>query len=423
MHFIFPAIIFLVIFLGIINLFRMTFFLIGSDIYNFKKHLRRNKKIVYFPTISVVIPAFNEEKSIKEAVKSVLLCDYPKERLELIVVDDGSNDGTREAVENLNIFNTSGNSIFVSQENMGKANALNNGIKNYVTGELVMCLDADSYLAKDALMKVVGYFEDEKVVAVASNVKIASKGGLINFIQMIEYIISYQMKRAQTVFNIEYIVGGIGSTFRKSFIEKINFYDTDTVTEDIDLTMKILRHGNKNVRVIYASDVISYTQAAITIRDLIRQRYRWKWGRYQTFLKNSNLFFSGNKIHTKGLSWIYLPFALFSDLAFIFEPLVVLFIAYLVIFYSDYLTLLSAMTVISFYLSMSVISEDTIDIKTKVKLILLTPATYFLFYILSFVEYLALIKSLIKLPHLRNSLFQDKSNWKPIERRGIAPYN
>lgn len=410
---------FLIIFFGIVNLLRMAVFLIGSDIYGVKKHLRRNKKPSYYPTISVIIPAYNEEKSIIASVSSVLNNDYPQEKIQTIVVNDGSKDKTEKILKDFVQRNGTGNVTIVSQENKGKAHALNNGIKNFATGKLIMCLDADSYLANDALSHAVTYFEDKKVMAVASNVKIAKSKGIINLIQMFEYIICYQMKKAQTAFNIEYIIGGIGSMFRRNLLEEIGFYDADTVTEDIDLTMKILRKGNKKIRVVYGSDAIAYTQGALSVPDLIRQRHRWKWGRYQTFLKNKNMFFSKEKKHTKIFSWFYLPFALYCDVAFFFEPLILLYMLYLIIYYKDIFTLVSAICVITFYMSMSILAEETVKLKDKIRLIILTPLMYFLFYLLSYVEYTALIKSLIKLNDLNKSISLNITNWNPIRRRGF----
>jgi len=419
MTYLLSSISFLIIFFGIVNLLRMAVFLVGSDIYVLRKHLRRNKKPRYFPTISVIIPAYNEEESIVHSVSSVLSNNYPQEKIQIIVVNDGSTDKTEQVIKDFVLNHGIGNVTIVSQENKGKAHALNNGIKNFAIGELIMCLDADSYLANDALIRAITYFEDKKIMAVAANTKIAKTNGIINLIQVFEYIIAYQIKRSLTIFSIEYIIGGVGSTFRKSFLEKIDFYDTDTITEDIDLTMKILQYGNKNVRVIYGSDIIAYTQGALSVPDLIRQRHRWKWGRYQTFLKNRNMFFSNEEKHTKSFSWFYLPFALYCDLAFFFEPLILLYMLYLIIGYKDIFTLVSAICVITFYMSMNILAEETVRLKDKIRLIMLTPFMYFLFYLLSYVEYTALIKSLFKLNDLNKSISLNISNWNPIRRKGF----
>ena len=410
--------VYLIIFFGVVNLIRMAVFLIGSDIYNLQTHLNRRKKITSLPAISIIIPAFNEAKSIIACVKSVLNSNYPRKLLQIIVVDDGSSDNTLDILEEYSLEMKINQLKIISQKNSGKANALNNGLKNYADGELVMCLDADSVIDKNALFNSVKYFRNPRVAAVASNVKIVNGKSILNFLQLFEYIIGHQLKKAQTVYNIEYIIGGVGSIFRRKLLKSLNYFDEDTVTEDIDMTMKILRLGNKKVRVMYASDVIAFTQGALTVKDLIRQRHRWKWGRNQTFFKNREMFFTRNKEFTKGFTWIHLPYAVYNDFAFFFEPLILSFMFYLIIANKDIFTLLSAMTVISIYFTFIVLGEQTLANRDKIKLIIFSPVLYFLFYILNFVEYVALIKALINLPNLRRSLAENRCGWTPIRKTG-----
>lgn len=334
--------------------------------------------------------------------------------LEVIVVDDGSIDQTYKLAKQFSEKHK--NIKIIKQKNSGKAAALNNGIKNYSTGELIMCLDADSILSKDAIKNFIPYFEDQRVQAVASNVKIIPSTGILNLIQQVEYIVCYSMKKAQTAFNIEYIIGGIGSTFRKDFIESINYYDGNTVTEDIDLTMKILKKGNRNTRVIYADDVITYTQGVLDIKGLVKQRFRWKWGRLQAFYKNREMFFTLDKRFTKPYAWVYLPYAIFSDIAFIFEPLMVGTIFFSAIVLGDHFVLLSAFLILTFYTEMHLLGEQSISNKKKAKYFFVIPFMYLLFYVLSYVEYVALVKSIIKLPLLKKSLTINKNVWQHVER-------
>lgn len=411
-------ILYLITFFGLINLLRMTFLLVGSDLYSIKNKVRYRKQsssINKLPTISVVIPAHNEKANVIKSIKSVLKNNYPQDKIQIIVVNDGSTDTTSESVQSFISTQKHKNVKLINQPNLGKAAALNSGIKNS-HGTLVMCLDSDSELDKSALTNMIKYFEDKKVVALSSNVKIMPQYGLLNLIQQVEYLICYQMKRAQTFYNIEYIIGGIGSTFRKAYLKKVNYYDGNTVTEDIDLTMKILQAGNKKVKIMYASDVIAYTHSVLSVKDLIKQRYRWKWGRYQTFLKNYNMFFTTRNSFTKGLTWIYLPFAILGDFGFLLEPLFVIYIVAYSIISRDMFTLTAAFCIISFYNSMSVFSEDTLSTKRKIQYLLVIPSMYFLFYILSFVEYVALIKSIYNFPNLKKSLDINSYTWSPVKR-------
>lgn len=409
---------YLVIFLGSINLVRIGMLMVGSDLYGLQQEFKKKQKNNFvLPTFTVVIPAYNEEHTVIRSIESVLKALYPREKLDVIVVDDGSTDNTVALVkERLKNPLYERVRLLVEQSNVGKAHALNNAIKNYATGDLVMCLDADSTISPDALQNAARYFIDPRVVALSSNVKIRKTGTFLNRIQQFEYLVCYQMKRAHTFFNIEYIIGGIGSTFRHSALKKVNYYDTDTVTEDIDLTLKLIRTGNKDARVIYGSDVITYTESVLDIRGLIRQRFRWKHGRSQTFLKNLDLFFSTNARHNKLLTWVYLPFALFSDVAFFLEPIVIGYIVYIILYYYDWVTFVSALIVVSTYITLNVIAEDTIPLKQRLKLALAAPSMYFFFYVLSFVEYVALIKSYSKARSLIRGIGVDGCSWKPVER-------
>jgi poly-beta-1,6-N-acetyl-D-glucosamine synthase len=406
---------YLIIFFGLVNLFRMTIFLVCSDVYGLLLAKRKKKQANYWPSFSVIIPSRNEEEYIVRAVKSVFSNDYKKDLIEIIVADDGSNDKTLSVVEDYKKLNPSLNLKIITQENSGKAKALNAAISGHSTGELIMCLDADSFLDLNALKNAALHFADKNVVAVASNVKILKRKGFLNLVQIYEYLICYQMKRAESLLNCEYIVGGIGSIFRKSVLEAVNYYDTNTVTEDIDVTMKILQLGNKQNKVIYGADVVAYTESVLSISDLIKQRHRWKWGRFQTFLKNINLFFSNDSRYSKSLSWLYLPFALYGEIAYFLEPVLLLYIISISFFYKDPITIISAWIVISSYVMLNIFAEDTITLGNKIKLAAFAPFIYIFFYILSFVEYVALIKSLTRLHQLKQSL-NEASSWVPVQR-------
>lgn len=397
------------------------FFMVGSDMYSLREHIRRKRqqKAKDLPKFTVIIPAYNEAKTVLTSVSSVVSNGYPLGKLQVVVVDDGSKDNTFEVLENFKAQHNYANLILVRRKNAGKARALNFALEHYATGQLVMCLDADSSLEQGALREAAQYFqEDPRLVALAANVKIRPQGTLFNLIQQFEYIICYQMKRAQTIFNVEYIVGGIGSTFKRTALERVGNYDTNTITEDIDLTMKLLRLGNKEHRVGYGARVIAYTESVLNVKDLIKQRYRWKYGRTQTFLKNPGMFFNFSPKHSKMLTWFYLPFAIFCDLAFFLEPLMVSYILWIIVRYADLATLLSAVAVIAGYVMLNILAEDTIPWKQKIKLAALAPSMYFFFYLLSFVEYVALIKSLLNFRKIKQSVSggEEICGWEHVAR-------
>lgn len=347
--------------------------------------------------------------------------DYPANKLQIVIADDGSTDDTVEIVRAYKLKYDKNNKLqLFRQQNGGKADVLNNAIRNVATGKLVMCLDADSLIAPDAVKKSVEYFRDRRIVALASNVNIMENGTILGLVQRFEYLISYHMKKAQTFYNIEYIIGGIGSTFRRSMLNKVNLYDSNTMTEDIDLTMKIIAKGNKSNRVAFAPDVLTYTEAVPSFSSLIVQRFRWKYGRLQTFLKNYRIFFSRKRTHTRLLTWFILPSALVQEALFIIEPVIVTFIIAISIYYNSPSSLITALTVITVYIIFNIASTTHLSIKEKMRLSILAPSMYVLLYILAIVEYAALVKSLVRLPKLKNSISKDKVTWASPERSGAA---
>lgn len=409
---------------SVANLVRMTLYLIGSDLYEIKMTKNRkkaSKQRAYRPTVSLVVPAHNEASVIEQTLDYLMKIEYPANKLQIIIADDGSTDDTAKIVRKYKRTHDKDNKLQIfSQINGGKADVLNNAIRKMATGKLVMCLDADSLIAPDAVEKAVAYFRDRRIVALASNVNIMENGTILGLAQRFEYLISYHMKKAQSFYNIEYIIGGIGSMFRRSMLDKVNLYDTNTMTEDIDLTMKIIAKGNKRTRVAYAPDALTYTEAVPSFKSLITQRFRWKYGRMQTFLKNYQVFFSTNKKHTKVLTWFILPYAIIQELLFIVEPIIITTIIGVSIYYQNLETILVALVIISAYIIFNIYSTAHLTQREKLRLSFFAPSMYVFLYLLSIVEYMALMHAIIKLPKLKDSISRDKVTWKSPERSGAA---
>ncbi len=411
---------YLIIILGMLNLIRLAAFMVSADIYELQKRRKTAgaSKKPFTPFVSVVIPAYNEEVCIIRTLEGALASDYLYKQV--IIVDDGSTDRTYNKLRYYLRKHNLQSVKLVHQANGGKAKAINNGIKKHAIGSLVMVLDADSLLHPQAMSNIVEYFRDPQVVAAATNVKVIDGKSLLNMAQRLEYVISHRMKRALTVLNMEYIIGGVGSTLRKDMIEKCEYYDTDTLTEDIDFTMKILtRHGNRANKVVFAADAIAYTEGVTRFKSLIRQRFRWKYGRMQTFFKNRRVFFSREKIHNKQLSWLYLPFVVFSEFELFLDPFLTGFVFYTSLHYGGWSGLLSAYLFVSVFSSINILSESTESARSKIRLMFLAPFAYGLLMIMSFVDFVALIQSLLKLPKIFTGNAK-VGHWEHVERTGGA---
>jgi len=417
MHQALETFLYIIMILGIINLVRLGIFMIGADMYDIRKMRLRIRAEKYQPHIAVIIPAHNEEVCIIRTVESVLANDYA--RTHIVVVDDGSTDRTYSKLQYFKRKHGLRNLTIVRQKNAGKAAAINNALKGHVKGSsLVMVLDADSILDPRAITHMVAQFETSRVAAAAANVKVIDSLQPLTAAQRLEYVISHRMKRALTSYNMEYIVGGVGSTFRKNIVESCGYYDTDTMTEDIDFSMKIIaQKGNKNHRIIFASDVIAYTEGVISFKSLVRQRFRWKYGRMQTFFKNRALFFSADKRNAKQLTWFYMPFAVFSEFLLLIDPIIITTVLFASWMFGGLPGLLSVYFVTTFFYGINILADDSESLANKTRLMATLPFVYPFMLVMSLVDFFALMKSLVKLPDLFAGRDQ-VSHWQHVERVG-----
>lgn len=230
-----------------------------------------------FPFVSIIIPAYNEEKHITLTLESVLSLNYPKDKYEIIVVNDGSKDNTKKKVEDLIKQHRDRKIIFINQKNQGKATSLNNGLKK-VKGEFFACLDADSYVEKDTLQRMLALYErekDENLAIVTPAMRVNSPKTLLQKFQRIEYLISMFMARLMSRLNCIYVAPGPFSLYRTSIIKKLGGFDVKSLTEDQEIAYRTQKHHYK-LRHCYNAYV--HTSAPPNLKKLFKQRNRWYKG-------------------------------------------------------------------------------------------------------------------------------------------------
>lgn len=233
----------------------------------------------YTPTVTAIIPAFNEEDVILDSIEAVLASDYPA--LELIVIDDGSHDRTHERIEA--VYADDNRVSIIRQPNQGKWMALDTAYA-HIESEVVVAIDADTIILPDAIRKLVRAFRDPRVGAVAGKVQVGNRGRLLTKLQALEYITMQNIdRRAAEVFNGIMVVPGAIGAWRAEAVRKTGLYTNETLAEDADLTVSILRAG---YRVVFDEDAISVTEAPETVRDFMKQRLRWTFGMMQTAWKH-----------------------------------------------------------------------------------------------------------------------------------------
>ncbi|HSH76043.1 MAG TPA: glycosyltransferase [Longimicrobiales bacterium] len=252
-------------------------------------HAERNvlsvRKHHEIPSVSIIVPAYNEGALLERALSSLAEIDYPA--YEVIVVDDGSTDDTLERAAAWEGRRGSGEVRVVTKRNGGKASALNAGIAAS-KHPFILCMDADSYLDPKTLARAIEHFGDPSVGAVAGNVKVENRGKLITRLQALEYIEGLNMpRRAQGFVAAVNIVPGPVGMFRREALEEVGGYETDTFAEDADLTLKMIAAG---WRVVYEDAAIAWSEAPERWIDLAQQRYRWTRGILQAIRKRKGLF-------------------------------------------------------------------------------------------------------------------------------------
>ena len=245
----------------------------------------------FAPFVSIIVPVFNEGKIINNSILSLLKLDY--KNYEIIIVNDGSTDDTKQVAGSMVGYQDGKYGkikvSLINQPNLGKARALNAGIY-FSKSEFVLCMDGDSQLAPESIKVAVRHFKDPKIGAVAGNVKVLNRKRFFTDLQALEYIEGLNMARsAQSYIKLVNIIPGPIGIFRRKAIEQAGFYSSDTYAEDADLTLKVLSKGWK---IYYEPKSISYTEAPVTLQQLLKQRYRWTRGILQSIRKHKKIMFN-----------------------------------------------------------------------------------------------------------------------------------
>jgi cellulose synthase/poly-beta-1,6-N-acetylglucosamine synthase-like glycosyltransferase/peptidoglycan/xylan/chitin deacetylase (PgdA/CDA1 family) len=238
----------------------------------------------YQPWVSVIVPAYNEERVIAQTIRSLLASTYAHS--EIIVVDDGSTDGTCEVVRK----HWAGDSrvLLLTKENAGKAEALNFGIR-HARGEIIIGLDADTIFEPATIEALARRFHDERLGALAGNAKVGNRINIVTRWQALEYITSQNLdRRAFASLNCITVVPGAVGAWRRDLIEKAGGFTADTLAEDQDLTLRVRRLG---YNIGYEESAVAWTEAPDTLRGLDKQRFRWSFGTLQCMWKHRDALF------------------------------------------------------------------------------------------------------------------------------------
>lgn len=241
---------------------------------------RERARSTHYPTVAMIVPCWNEEATIKENVESLLALDYPEDKLSIVAINDGSTDRSGEILDEA-FANNPRVKVF-HQANGGKHSALNTGIAGAEGAELVGCLDADSFVEKDALKEIISCFDDPKVAAATVSMSVHNPRNLLEVMQNIEYVLGIALRHVLSAVNGIYVTPGPFSLYRRDVILKVGGFRYGHQTEDMEMALRLQREG---YWIDNAPRARVYTKVPTTVRGLVKQRTRWTTG----FLRNVTL--------------------------------------------------------------------------------------------------------------------------------------
>ncbi len=275
---------------SVLRILFMSVFVIRSALHKGRKLYAAPWKV----PATVLIPAYNEQETIIKTLASLQTSRHKK--FEALVIDDGSTDKTGELVAEF--VKTDSRFRLIQKPNGGKSTALNLGMRA-AKHDIVVTIDADTILFPDAIDEMIKPFADPKVDAVCGNVQVGNVHNALTGFQALEYITAQNFdRRAFEELNAISVVPGATGAWRRDRVLEIGGYETDTLTEDADMTIKMLINDGK---IVYAPNAKSITEAPDNLRDLSKQRFRWSFGTFQCLGKYTDHFFKGR------VGWLVMP--------------------------------------------------------------------------------------------------------------------
>jgi cellulose synthase/poly-beta-1,6-N-acetylglucosamine synthase-like glycosyltransferase len=392
----------LVVFFTFVVIFRYISFIFFSIAKTIQKTINfSHKDSLFTPRVSIIVPAYNEEVTIATSIKSLVKQTY--KNLEIIIMDDGSKDNTYQIAKKFEgIFDGKTIRVF-TKKNGGKSRALNYAIERS-SGELVMCVDADSKLERDAVELMVRYFKDPEISAVAGSVFVSNRVNTLTKLQALEYIEGLNMVRnAQAFLKLVNIIPGPIGMFRKSAIKEVGGYAHDTFAEDCDLTLKLIEKEHK---IDFEPDAVAHTEAPDELLNLLKQRYRWTRGILQAIQKHSHNLWNFKNFNFSFVLWYMLFEAIFWPFIDFFASILLIYISFSqgVNSMLIYWWLLFTIVDISGALYCILITNETKSL-----------AFYAFFYRLYFISVINISKIFATI----EEWFNIEMNWGKLDRKGL----
>ncbi len=295
-----------------------TMFWILSLLFHYNDIKNKSRPLKNYPSVVIAVPAYNEEKTIVKTLKSLMKLDYNKDKMRIIVVNDGSIDRTSEKIEEfIKKYGKNLKITFIDRkQNKGKGYSLNEALKK-TREKFFVVLDADTYPSRNSLRKLVEKFyseENQKIGAVVSNIKVYNKKNILEKFQRFEYIFTQMMRDLMYTLGLLYITPGAFTLYPTKLLKSVGGFDEKTVTEDFEIALRLKLKGYD---IVFSKESIVRTKVPKTWKSYFNQRIRWNVG----FIENSKKYFGK-----------FFNSAQFSLFGHVFYPMTILSISILVVY-------------------------------------------------------------------------------------------
>jgi biofilm PGA synthesis N-glycosyltransferase PgaC len=245
--------------------------------------MQRDPSPTRFPSVTFLVPAYNEEEHIQECIRSLLEMDYPEEKLEVIAINDGSSDSTLEKLQEFKDQIT-----VIDKENTGKANSLNQALEQ-VNTEVVACMDADSFAEKDMLRSMIGYMEEKGVKGVTPAMKVRNPKTWAQKIMWAEFVYNLFLRKLFSIFDSQWVMPGPGSIYDTEYLKDLGGWDEETLTEDMEVAFRMFKNGAKMKN---STNAYVDTDSPPNFMGLLKQRIRWYGGYLTNMIKYKEFWFN-----------------------------------------------------------------------------------------------------------------------------------
>jgi cellulose synthase/poly-beta-1,6-N-acetylglucosamine synthase-like glycosyltransferase len=299
---------------------------------------RARPRAAHSPKVAVIVPCWNEQNTIQGTVESLLALDYPADKLQIVLVDDGSTDNTPAVMDS---YAKQPQITVIHKKNGGKHTAMNLGIEKATDAVYVGCLDADSYVAPDALREIIAYFDDPKVAAVTAAMSVWDPKTLLERMQNADYIHGITLRHVISSLNGLYVTPGPFSFYRRDIVLAVGGFKEGHKTEDLEMALRL---QNEGYILENAPRSRVYTKTPKSVRSLVKQRTRWTTGFLRNVFYDYRHMIGSKKYGTlgvlilplglianvsgiimfiviiaKGVEWVWNQYALISDVPLIYS--------------------------------------------------------------------------------------------------------